>query len=95
MYVLREIPFIYTMGQIEPKMEIFNPQSRQYNTFVKERAQKYVYKVLKMKGGTVNFNELASLKFTEFNEQIFKKFLKEVKGISLLNICRSRGRPKS
>ena len=67
------------MGQAEPKVEVYNPQSRQYNTFTKERAQKYVYKILKAQGGLVDFKELLPL-FPEFNEQIFKKFLKEISG---------------
>lgn len=67
------------MGQIEPKTDVFNPQSRQHNNFTKERAQKYVYKILKMQGGQVNFNDLLPL-FPEFNDQIFKKFLKEING---------------
>eukprot|EP01022_Parablepharisma_sp_SALTPOND_P020384 TRINITY_DN3702_c0_g2_i1.p1 TRINITY_DN3702_c0_g2~~TRINITY_DN3702_c0_g2_i1.p1 ORF type:complete len:1466 (-),score=230.12 TRINITY_DN3702_c0_g2_i1:3379-7776(-) len=77
-YVLRTVPFIYTVGQTEPKTEVYNPQSRQYNTFVKERAQMYVYKVLKLNGGIANFNDLLRL-FNDFNDQIFKKFLKEIK----------------
>lgn len=72
---------IYTVAQQEPKMEVFNPQSRQHNSFTKERAQKYVYKVLKLKEGMAKFHDLLAL-FSEFNEQIFKKFLKEIKGIN-------------
>jgi len=76
--MLREIPFVYSLGQLEPKIEIYNPQSRQYNSFVRERAQFYVYKVLRLHEGVANFGELLRL-FNDFNEQIFKKFLKEIK----------------
>lgn len=69
---------MYCVGQLEPKMEIYNPQSRQYNSFVRERAQLYVYKVLRLHEGVANFGELLRM-FNDFNEQIFKKFLKEIK----------------
>lgn len=74
---MRAIPCIYTIGQIEPKMEVFNPQSRQYNAFFKERAQFYTYRVLELNDNKANFFELLRL-FNGFNEQIFKKFLKEI-----------------
>jgi hypothetical protein len=33
----REISDIYTVGQEEPSQEIFNPQSRTYQNFIKRR----------------------------------------------------------
>ncbi len=78
---------MYTMGQIEPKTEVFNPQSRQYSSFLKERAQKYVYNVLKLNQGSASFEGLHALFARDFNEQIFKKFLKEIKGTLSPYLC--------
>ena len=80
------------MGQIEPKVDVYNPQSRQHKCFTNERAQKYVYKALKLQNNQVHFNDLLAL-LPEFTDQIFKKFLKEVHGIPYLDyLLNSRGR---
>lgn len=36
-YVLRRIEHLYVVGQIEPKNEIFSPQSRQKTNYIKAR----------------------------------------------------------
>ena len=74
---LREIENSYTMGQEEPSMEVFNPQSRQFNTFLKKRVQHYIYSILEHNNNLVHFIELHAL-FPGINEQIFKKTIKEI-----------------
>lgn len=32
---LRELDHLYTIGQLEPKIEVYNPQSRYYQNFIK------------------------------------------------------------
>ena len=45
---VRELQEMYLMGQIEPKsnIEVYNPQSRQYQHFIKKRTQAYVIRFL-------------------------------------------------
>lgn len=44
--IIRELDNIYTVGQIEPKMEVHNPTSRQFQTFLKTRAKAYITMLL-------------------------------------------------
>ena len=74
---VREITSTYTMGQEEPSLEVFNPQSRHFNTFLKKRVQHYIYSILEHNNNLAHFIELHAL-FPGINEQIFKKTIKEI-----------------
>ena len=74
---LREMKQIYTLGQIEPKEEVYSPQSRNYGSFLKHRVQAFALKILEKYNNRVNFNELRRY-FPIFNDQVFRKALKEV-----------------
>lgn len=74
---LREMKQIYTLGQIEPKEEVFSPQSRNYGSFIKHRVQAFALKILERYNFRVNFNELRRF-FPIFNDQVLRKALKEV-----------------
>ena len=43
-YYIRRIKTIYTAGQIQPKLEIFSPYSRQYNCFLRKLQKFYIKK---------------------------------------------------
>lgn len=74
---LREIKQVYTLGQIEPKEEVYSPQSRNYSAFLKKRVQAFALRILESYRNRVNFNELRRY-FTIFNEQVLRKTLKEI-----------------
>mmetsp|Transcript_2123 Transcript_2123/g.2014 ORF Transcript_2123/g.2014 Transcript_2123/m.2014 type:complete len:88 (-) Transcript_2123:184-447(-) len=65
------------MGQQEPKIEVYNPQSRQYQHFIKRRTQAYVIRFLQENNNHISFNELNSY-FAYINDQILKKIIKEI-----------------
>lgn len=74
---LREIKQVYTVGQIEPKDEVYAPQSRSYSAFLKRRVQAFALRILEHCNNRINFNELRRY-FTIFNEQVLRKTLKEI-----------------
>ncbi|CAD8107723.1 unnamed protein product [Paramecium primaurelia] len=86
-YTLRPIDCIYLVGQIEPKVEIFTPQSRPLGTFLKNCLKTYIKKQFKM-GLEVKQDEL-ELIFQKQNQKQSQKqshtyirsALKECKGI--------------
>ena len=43
---LRELDNLYTVGQIEPKLEVYNPQSRDFQNFIKKRSKAYIIRLL-------------------------------------------------
>ena len=83
--VIRELDYLYTVGQIEPKKEVLNPQSRNYQNFIKRQCTAYIIRDLEdkakeTKGGMnsvrVDFNDIKR-KFPDINEAILKKGLKD------------------
>ncbi len=76
--VIREIPSVYTVGQVQPKLEVPAPNSRVANAFVKNRLQAYIYRLLTSKPTAVrvNVSELVSL-FPGNTDASIRKKLKE------------------
>jgi hypothetical protein len=77
MMFVREIKQIYSVGQQEPKEEVYAPQSRSYSAFLKRRVQAFALKILERYDRRINFMELRRY-FTIFNEQVLRKTLKEI-----------------
>ncbi len=75
--VLRRASGLFTVGQEEPKVEVFNPATRNATAFFKKRTQACCLKMLE-DSKRVPFH-LFSKMFPEYTEQILKKFMKEVK----------------
>lgn len=63
-YVIREIPGLYTAGQILPLKEVPAPSSRWANQFMKDRLQAYVLRMFKLTKDK-NPNLPARLKITD------------------------------
>lgn len=63
-YILREIPQLYTAGQILPLKEVPAPNSRWANQFMKDRLQAYVLRMFKLKKEKFP-SEPARLKLTD------------------------------
>jgi hypothetical protein len=47
--IVRELDNLYTVGQIEPKKEVLNPQSRNYQNFIKKQCTAYIIRDLSEK----------------------------------------------
>ena len=43
---VRQMNSFYTVGQIEPKFEVYNPQSRHFTTFIKKQSMAYTTRLL-------------------------------------------------
>ena len=87
-FILREMEHNYVVGQEEPKIEVYPPQSRQYNNFLKKKIQTYTYKLydeIGYKRG-INFKEFTNL-FPNVTEQILKKNFREMNIEIDRNIC--------
>lgn len=87
-FYLRELEHYYVIGQEEPKIEVYAPQSKQYNNFLKNKIQTYIEKIYDEVGykSGINFRFFSSL-FPNVTEQILKKHLKEI-GVDVdKNIC--------
>lgn len=87
-FFLRELDNNYVVAQEEPKIEVYPPQSRQYNLFLKKKIQTYTYKLydeIGYKAG-INFKVFTSL-FPNVTEQILKKNFREMKIEMDKNIC--------
>jgi hypothetical protein len=76
-FYLREIDYIYSSGQIEPKMEVFIPKSRNTNTFQQKRIQAYILHTLIQNNNRVTLQELVQA-FPSQNEGILRKLLKGI-----------------
>ena len=74
--IVRELSEMYVMGQEEPKIEVYNPQSRTYQHFIKRRTQAYVIRFLQ-ENNLISFMELNKY-FPYINDQILKKIIKEI-----------------
>jgi hypothetical protein len=44
-FAIREIPTTYSVGQLQPLIEVPAPNSRTANQFIKNRLQSFVYRV--------------------------------------------------
>mmetsp|Transcript_29419 Transcript_29419/g.29025 ORF Transcript_29419/g.29025 Transcript_29419/m.29025 type:complete len:87 (+) Transcript_29419:3-263(+) len=74
---LREMKQIYTVGQLEPKEEVFAPQSRNYNVFLKNRVRAFALRLIQNRPRQkISFYEMRKC-FPIFNEQVLKKTLKD------------------
>lgn len=87
-FYIREMDHLYTIGQQEPKIEVYPPQSKQYNNFLKKKIQTYTERIYDEVGyrSGINFRFFTNL-FPTVTEQILKKHFKEF-GIDIdKNIC--------
>jgi hypothetical protein len=87
-FYIRELEHLYTVAQEEPKIEVYPPQSRQYNTFLKNKIETYTYKLYNEIGykAGINFKEFTNL-FPMVTEQVLKKNFKEMNIEIDKNIC--------
>ena len=74
---LREIDYVYAVGQQEPLQEIYNPISRQFQAYQKRRIQAYVLRLLEL-NGRYPFDNLQGMFLIHGQDQMLKKALKEV-----------------
>jgi hypothetical protein len=87
-FYIRELDHLYTVGQEEPKIEVYPPQSRQYCNFLKNKIKTYTFKLydeIGYKAG-INFKVFTNL-FPNATEQILKKNFREMKIEIDKNIC--------
>jgi len=73
--VLRELESLYSLGQIEPKLEVYNPQSRDFQNFIKKRCKAYIIRLLE-ENDKVYFSDIQRL-FPQIRDQILKNGMKE------------------
>lgn len=85
---IRELEHLYVIGQEEPKIEVYPPQSKQFNNFLKKKIQTYTYKLYNEIGfnAGINFKVFTNL-FPTVTEQILKKNFREMKIEIDKNIC--------
>ena len=85
---IRELEHLYTVAQEEPKIEVYPPQSRQYNTFLKNKIETYTYMLYNVVGykSGINFKIFQNL-FPAVTEQILKRIFKEMNIEIDKNIC--------
>jgi hypothetical protein len=87
-FFIRELEHNYVAAQEEPKIEVYPPQSRQYNNFLKKKIQTYTYKLydeIGYKAG-ISFKYFTNL-FPNVTEQILKKNFREMRIEMDKNIC--------
>lgn len=75
-WLLRRIDSIYTSGVVEPKMEVFSPDSRQINNFLVNYLKSCVKKSF-VAGQSVQIEELKRV-FNNMNENAIRRHLKDV-----------------
>lgn len=87
-FYIRELEHLYTVAQEEPKIEVYPPQSRQYNNFLKNKIETYTYKLYNEIGykAGINFKVFTNL-FPAVTEQVLKKNFKEMNIEIDQNIC--------
>ena len=87
-FYIRELEHLYTVAQEEPKVEVYPPQSRQYNNFLKNKIETYTYKLYNEIGykAGINFKVFTNL-FPAVTEQVLKKNFKEMNIEIDKNIC--------
>jgi len=75
---IREIPAIYAVGQIQPKLEVYAPNSRAANNYIKNRLQAYIYRLFMKKSTNhrLKISDIMSL-FPGNSETSIRKRLKD------------------
>ena len=77
-FYLRKIENLYTVGQIEPRREVYTPQSRALKDFLKKCLQ-FVIKDKFKKGECVDLRELSRI-FPTYNDHNLRKQIRELGG---------------
>ena len=77
-FFLRKIESLYTVGQIEPRREVFTPHSRALRDFFKKCLQ-FVIKDKFKKGESVDLRELNKI-FPTYNEHNLRKQIRDLGG---------------
>ena len=79
-WVVREIPMIYVVGQLQPLMEVPAPNSRPAALYIKNRLQAYIYRLFKKKTNSQQRLRIADLcnAFPNHSETSIRKRLKEI-----------------
>lgn len=77
-YFLRRIKNVYTTGQIQPKVEVFCPYSRQFSTFLKKLMKYYITKKFEEQKG-IHLNELKEF-LPSINDHNLRKTIKMLGG---------------
>ena len=87
-FYIRELEHLYTVAQEEPKVEVYPPQSRQFNTFLKNKIETYTYRLYNEIGykAGINFKVFTNL-FPAVTEQVLKRIFKEMNIEIDKNIC--------
>ena len=78
-FQIRELENLYTIAQEEPKVEVYPPNSRQFNTFLKSKIETYTYMYYNEMGykALINFKIFQNL-FPTVTEQVLKKIFKDM-----------------
>ena len=76
---IRELENLYTVAQEEPKVEVYPPNSRQFNTFLKSKIETYTYMYYNEMGykSLINIKIFQNL-FPTVTEQVLKKIFKDM-----------------
>lgn len=77
-YYLRRITHLYTTGQVQPKLEVFCPYSRQFRSFVKKLLKSYIKRSFEEKG-CINLEEVKEILPT-MNDHNIRKHIKMLGG---------------
>ena len=75
---------------MEPLQKVYDPGSRCYQYFRKERCQAYILKFLKEYNNSLEFYKVQQL-FPYLTEQKLKKFIKEIRVEINKDVCRVEG----
>ena len=76
---IRELEHLYTVAQEEPKIEVYPPYSKQYNSFLKNKIKTYTNMIFKEVGTKIKINFKFFLKiFPELRRKELKKLYKEM-----------------
>ena len=78
-FQIRELENLYTVAQEEPKVEVYPPNSRQFNNFTKSKIETYTYMYYNEMGykSLINFKIFQNL-FPGVTEQVLKKIFKDM-----------------
>ena len=78
-FQIRELENLYTVAQEEPKVEVYPPNSRQFNNFMKSKIETYTYMYYNEMGykSLINFKIFQNL-FPTVTEQVLKKIFKDM-----------------
>ena len=78
-FQIRELENLYIVAQEEPKVEVYPPNSRQFNNFTKSKIETYTYMYYNEMGykSLINFKIFQNL-FPTVTEQVLKKIFKDM-----------------